>query len=169
MFTSSIMQSMRPKFFLSPFFVMLLISLISYSLPSMAEEASAHRLSIAVNNVNTELGGSLYIGVCDSVKSCKPNAEPQALVAILKAPPVSESFNFSFPNIPSGDYAVIVFHDSNDNGKIDTKGVKILEGFAGSGEFKLNPSFRKLKFSLVEDKNVDLNIKYPKKLIASSD
>ena len=162
MFTSSIMQSMRPKFFLSPFFVMLLISLISYSLPSMAEEASAHRLSIAVNNVNTELGGSLYIGVCDSVKSCKPNAEPQALVAILKAPPVSESFNFSFPNIPSGDYAVIV-------GKIDTKGVKILEGFAGSGEFKLNPSFRKLKFSLVEDKNVDLNIKYPKKLIASSD
>lgn len=60
---------------------------------------------------------------------------------------------FVFPALPAGDYAVVVFHDVNDNGVIDHNILGIsTEALGFSGAFKLSlvsgfPSFERLRFT----------------------
>lgn len=59
----------------------------------------------------------------------------------------------AFPALAPGDYAVVVFHDSNDNGEIDHNLIDIPKEQLGfSGAFKLSissglPTFDRLKFA----------------------
>jgi uncharacterized protein (DUF2141 family) len=59
----------------------------------------------------------------------------------------------AFPSLPAGDYAVVVFHDANDNGVIDHNILGIPSEHLGfSNAFKLSltsglPSFDKLRFA----------------------
>jgi uncharacterized protein (DUF2141 family) len=59
----------------------------------------------------------------------------------------------TFPAMPPGDYAVVVFHDTNDNGEIDHNLIGIpMERLGFSNAFKLSlasglPTFDKLKFT----------------------
>jgi uncharacterized protein (DUF2141 family) len=59
----------------------------------------------------------------------------------------------AFTNLPAGDYAVVVFHDANDNGVIDHNLFGIpKEALGFSNTFKMSmasglPAFEKLRFS----------------------
>jgi uncharacterized protein (DUF2141 family) len=59
----------------------------------------------------------------------------------------------AFPSLPAGDYAVVVFHDANDNGVIDHNilGIPTEQlGFSNVFELSLTsglPSFDKLRFA----------------------
>jgi uncharacterized protein (DUF2141 family) len=61
--------------------------------------------------------------------------------------------SFAFPALPVGDYAVVVFHDSNDNGEIDHNLIGMPKEQLGfSNAFKLSlssglPTFDKLRFA----------------------
>ena len=64
---------------------------------------------------------------------------------------------FQFPDLPLGDYALVVFHDENDNGKIDhnflglpAEPLGFSNGFS-PGLFAGMPSFEKLKFAFRAD------------------
>lgn len=58
-----------------------------------------------------------------------------------------------FPAMPAGDYAVVVFHDDNNNHEIDHNWIGLpSEGLGFSNGFKLGltsglPTFEKLRFS----------------------
>ena len=60
--------------------------------------------------------------------------------------------SLAFPALPAGDYAVVVFHDSNDNGEIDHNLIGMPKEQLGfSNAFKLSltsglPTFDKLRF-----------------------
>ena len=59
---------------------------------------------------------------------------------------------FRFTHLPAGTYAVMVFHDENDNGKIDhgLLGPSEPLGFSGGftlGLFSGRPDFERLKFA----------------------
>jgi uncharacterized protein (DUF2141 family) len=58
----------------------------------------------------------------------------------------------TFPPLPAGTYALVVFHDRNDNGHIDHGWMGPSEPLGFSGGFKLTllsgrPTFEELKFS----------------------
>jgi uncharacterized protein (DUF2141 family) len=64
---------------------------------------------------------------------------------------------FQFADLPLGDYALVVFHDENDNGKIDhnflglpAEPLGFSNGFS-PGLFAGMPSFEKLKFAFRAD------------------
>lgn len=67
--------------------------------------------------------------------------------------PIENGFaEFRFPQLPAGSYAVAVFHDENDNGKIDHGLLGPSEPLGFSGGFCLSlfsgrPNFERLKFS----------------------
>ncbi len=68
-----------------------------------------------------------------------------------------------FENIPTGEYAIICFHDANNNSKMDFEPNGMpLEDYGASNN-KLSrfgpPQFEEAKF-LVEDKNVSFDIKF---------
>lgn len=58
---------------------------------------------------------------------------------------------FAFPPLPAGSYALVVFHDQNDNMKIDHGFTGPSEPLGFSGDFKISlfsgrPTFDELKF-----------------------
>lgn len=61
--------------------------------------------------------------------------------------------SLTFPALPPGDYAIVVFHDANDNGIIDHNFIGIPNEKLGfSNAFKLSltsglPTFEKLRFT----------------------
>lgn len=67
--------------------------------------------------------------------------------------PIENGFAaFRFSQLPAGSYAVVVFHDENDNGKIDHGLLGPSEPLGFSGDFALSlfsgrPNFERLKFS----------------------
>lgn len=69
----------------------------------------------------------------------------------------------TFTNVPAGDYAVAVFHDENDNGKMDTNAMGIpTEKFGCSNDakgFMGPPNWKNAKFVLSdEDKSIIINL-----------
>ena len=67
---------------------------------------------------------------------------------------ISNTSEFTFKNVPKGVYAVVVLHDENNNGKIDTKFMLPLPsegvGFSNFDDFGLSnkPNFKKASFNL---------------------
>lgn len=71
--------------------------------------------------------------------------------------PQAGQARFQFADLPLGDYALVVFHDENDNGKIDhnflglpAEPLGFSNGFS-PGLFTGMPSFEKLKFAFRAD------------------
>ena len=69
----------------------------------------------------------------------------------------------TFKNVPKGVYAVSVFHDKNDNGKMDTNSLGIpIENFGCSNDakgFMGPPKWKNAKFVLSDkDKNIIINL-----------
>ena len=69
-----------------------------------------------------------------------------------------------FENLPNGTYAIAVVHDENDNKKMDTNFFGIpKEGYGVSNNKypKMSePSFDDAKFTLKEDKEISIKMKY---------
>ncbi len=69
-----------------------------------------------------------------------------------------------FRNLPRGRYAVSVFHDENDNRKIDKGLVMPTEGVGLSNYPSINlfhlPDFKKASFPLDYDKTVRIHVIY---------
>ena len=69
-----------------------------------------------------------------------------------------------FKDLPEGRYAVSVFHDENDNGKIDKGLIMPKEGVGLSNYKTINffnlPNFKKASFLLKQDKEINVNIIY---------
>ena len=67
-----------------------------------------------------------------------------------------------FKNIPSGTYAVSVFHDRNDNGKIDTNFIGVpKEDYGCSNDangFMGPPKWKNAKFTLNKDIEISINL-----------
>ena len=69
-----------------------------------------------------------------------------------------------FENVPPGTYAISVFHDANENGKLDSNFAGIpKEGFGFSnnamGMFG-PPSFEEAKFAFEGEKKIEIMLKY---------
>jgi uncharacterized protein (DUF2141 family) len=72
---------------------------------------------------------------------------------------------YTFKNIPLGDYAIAIFHDTNSNGKLDKNIFGIpKEGYAFSknvfGALGSSPSFKDASFRLEGNKKLKIKIVY---------
>jgi uncharacterized protein (DUF2141 family) len=70
----------------------------------------------------------------------------------------------TFKDLSAGNYAVVVYHDENSNGELDTNFLGIpKEGIGVSNNVmpKMSkPKFEAAKFALSADKSISINIKY---------
>jgi len=74
------------------------------------------------------------------------------------------TIQYTFSGIPNGDYAIAVFHDSNNNGKLDKNFLGIpVEGYGFSKnviEIFRPPDFNKAKFKLDDAYTAKIKIRY---------
>lgn len=96
--------------------------------------------------------GSVRIAVVDGAAGWDGKAEP---VAAQQLSPVDgEILPVRFPDLAAGAYAVMVFHDENDNGRLDTNLVGMpVEGYGFSNNPRVmrKPTFDEARFDFGED------------------
>ena len=86
------------------------------SLFTLALSASAQTLSVRVNNIES-VEGNLRVAIYDNADGFR--SVPDAL-AKIETPVTGISQVIRFPGIPSGTYAVAVFHDKDKDGELST-------------------------------------------------
>lgn len=115
-------------------------------------------LVVVVKNVK-EAKGRIAIALFNSEKDFTTKAM-QGKTTVAKAGEVQ----ITFENITSGDYAISVMHDANENDELDSNAIGIpKEGFGFSNDAMGMfgpPSFEKAKFNLSGDNKVTITLKY---------
>lgn len=75
---------------------------------------SAAELVVKVATVE-QATGKMMISIYDSESNFRETVAADTSRAAIKG-----EMKFSFPDLATGDYAIMVFHDLNDNGKLDS-------------------------------------------------
>lgn len=130
-------------------FAITLAATVFYSaaLPTLAQALGSADLNIEASGFNDESGHAI-------AKLFFPGQNVRQRGHLeIKADIQGGKASLAFLALPPGDYAVVVFHDANDNGIIDHNLIGIPNEELGfSNAFKLSlssglPTFNKLKFA----------------------
>ncbi|AYZ72564.1 DUF2141 domain-containing protein [Stenotrophomonas maltophilia] len=127
---------------------MIRTALLSIALTALALAGSAHAadLAVTVHDVRVQTG-TLRVALVDSA-AWDGKARP---VQAQQAAPSGDSAHFTFKGVPAGSYAVLLTHDENDNGKLDTNLVGMpVEGYG----FSNNPQV--MRKSTFDEARVDV-------------
>lgn len=111
--------------------------------------SSLHAADLAVTVADIRVSqGTLKVSVSDSVQSW--DGEMKSVDgATAKAQTPTQTFHFN--GLPPGQYAVMVMHDENENGKLDTNFIGMpTEGYGFSNDPKVlrKPTFEEARFEL---------------------
>ncbi len=119
---------------------------------------SQNTLSIKVNNVGST-NGSVKVAVYDSDEAFL------SFDHVLKANSVAAhkgSVVLHIPNLPPGEYALAVFHDENDNGKLDTNWLGIPKEKVAFSNAKMKtfgpPKYRECTFKMSSDYEIHIDL-----------
>ncbi|MDF0714583.1 DUF2141 domain-containing protein [Muricauda sp. 334s03] len=119
---------------------------------------SQNTLSIQVNNVQST-NGKVNVAVYDSDESFL------SFDHVLKTDSVAAnegSVVLSIPDLPAGEYALAVFHDENDNGKLDTNWLGIPKEKVAFSKGKMKtfgpPKFRECTFTMSTDHEIHIDL-----------
>ncbi|MDB5411327.1 MAG: uncharacterized protein JWL84_6239 [Rhodospirillales bacterium] len=143
------------------------------SLALISAPASALDLKVVITGVRSS-EGSVLIGLYDSEEHFRTAIENSAKVGLLndRARLVGVSMraivgmqSAVFTNLQPGTYVVIVFHDEDDNGKLDTNFFGVPTegyGFSNNAEgFLAPPSFKDAAVTLDQaDRTIEINLDY---------
>lgn len=115
----------------------------------------AHELTLNVHNFKS-IKGNLLVAVYDKEEHYNSNNN---WVAVKKVKVEGPTMSLDFVALPSGNYAVKLFQDENENNQIDTGANGIPTepyGFSNNGGSYGPPSFNEAK--VVVDKSTELEI-----------
>ena len=133
-----------------------MIKLLMYLL--IAGSCNKSDLKLVIKGID-DLKGSMYIAVFDNEESF-PDFGKQLVEKVL--PVDSKTLNYTFKDLPDSDYAVAIFHDKNNNGKLDKNAFGIpLEpyGFSQNARARFSaPPFNDAKIVLDGNQSIEITI-----------
>ncbi|MGH8062763.1 MAG: DUF2141 domain-containing protein [Pseudoxanthomonas sp.] len=113
--------------------------------PVFAAELTVHLHGIRAQS------GLVKVAVVDSQEAWDGKAAP---VQSDGAPPHGEDASFTFKGLKPGNYAVLITHDENGNGKLDTNVMGMpLEGygFSNNPQVMRKPTWDEARFEIGKD------------------
>ena len=135
---------------------LLLIIIVLISI-SVEEVKSQHKLVVTVEGVK-DMEGSILISLSNTPDTFMKQGFKGQIVKVK-----DKKMVIHFDDIPSGIYAVSLFHDKNDNRKLDTGlwGIpKEKYGFSNNAKGKMGPpSYDACTFKIEKDTNITINLK----------
>jgi len=130
------------------------------SLTLLVSSMMAMDISVEVTDIEKR-GGQLYVGLYDKKEGFRDISKTYKKSIVNLD---SSSIKIVFKNIPKGIYAISVFHDENENGKLDKNFFGIpTEGYGFSNNIRpilRGASFEESKFELDSDRNITIKIGY---------
>ena len=134
--------------------VLLLLALFIGSLLN-AQTATTHELEVTIPNVTNDNGEVLFALYKEENFMREPTFSQKSDIKDGKA-------MVKFKDLPEGDYALVVMHDENSNGRMDfeTNGMP-KESYATSGESKFMgpPMWSDTKFKL-DDSTKKISLRF---------
>ncbi|WP_179006183.1 DUF2141 domain-containing protein [Winogradskyella forsetii] len=132
--------------------IICLISFLSFQTQAQETFTMTVKVEEADNN-----DGHIFVALYDSESGFL--SQPfKASKSTIK----NKACTISFENIPAGTYAVSIFHDENDNGKLDTAMFGIpKEDYGcsnGATGFMGPPEWDDAKFELKENKSITISL-----------
>jgi uncharacterized protein (DUF2141 family) len=137
--------------------IAVLITTVMLLTPIFAQ-AQLAKLTVTVNGLNPTTG-SVEVSVFNAEETFMQSPFLQQSQAVDE----NEQLEFEFAGLLDGDYAIVVVHDENDNGLLDTGFLGFGgESFAYSNDatsFLGRPSFESAKVSVGEtDLTIEINL-----------
>ncbi|HEY1035755.1 MAG TPA: DUF2141 domain-containing protein [Pseudoxanthomonas sp.] len=121
--------------------------------------AQAAKLTVVLQDVRTQTG-LIKVALVDSQAGWDGKAAP---VQATGAPPSGEQATFVFKDLKPGAYAVLITHDENGNGQLDTNMMGMpVEGYGFSNNPRVmrKPTWDEARFELVgEATHIDVALR----------
>jgi uncharacterized protein (DUF2141 family) len=140
----------------------ILITIAFVLLTSISMKNETFSLTVEVSDLKNSKGNvqfTLY-----NKTGTIPDEDFKKYYKMLKAGITKNASSVTFNNIPQGKYAVNIFHDENNNGKIEKGFIFPTEGIGFSNfqiiGFSNRPNFEKASFNLNKNMNVKVKIVY---------
>ncbi|MCL1934437.1 MAG: DUF2141 domain-containing protein [Candidatus Azobacteroides sp.] len=116
-----------------------------------------NKLTVVVDGIEKS-NGKVLVAVYDSINFLK-----QPLYSgLAKVEPGREEVTIVIDNVASGKYAVSLFHDENDNNRLDTGSYDIpVEKYGFSNNARVNmgpPTFQDCMFNVEEDTEINITL-----------
>ena len=131
----------------------LLVALLSvFSMSALATE-----LTLKVNNIS-KAEGHLMVALFDS----KDGYDNDKTMSSYKRKVANKNEVFIFKDLPDGEYAIKIYHDENDNGKLDTNMFGIPKegyGFSNNGGRFGPADYEDAKFDIKGETTIEINIR----------
>lgn len=130
-------------------------------LPGILLSAGVHagELVVKVQDVSVQKG-RLMMAVFDSADAWNGKAKAIAQQALTAS---AASVEFSFPDLPSGTYAISVMHDENGNGSLDSNFLGMpVEGYGFSNDPRVmrKATFEEAAFAVgAEGARIELHLR----------
>lgn len=121
--------------------------------------AAGNTLDITVTGVRDDQG-MIRAGIYNSPETFPKEGKAMARAS---APAKAGSVKLAFVDLPPGKYAVILYHDENNDGQMDKRfGMIPIEGYGLSNNFKASgkPSFDQCAFDIPETKSQKIDLRY---------
>lgn len=126
--------------------------ILSFAMSSKAQ----NKLTIEVNGFNNDKG-QLILGICDKEVQFLKEFTYKKIEKITNGKVL-----VVFDNIPSGEYAVSLFHDENNNNNLDTNeyGMPIEKfGFSNNAKGKFGPpKYNDAKISINQNTEIKISL-----------
>ncbi|WP_163995667.1 DUF2141 domain-containing protein [Pyxidicoccus caerfyrddinensis] len=116
----------------------------------LAANAHAATLTLDIQGLSKK-SGHVLIAVHTNAASFNDKGKP---VAVRSVEVTDSKLTVTIPDLAPGDYAVSLFHDANDNNKLDTNIIGIPKegyGFSNNVGARGKPRFDEAKFTLGAD------------------
>lgn len=122
---------------------------LNFSNPTFTQPESVGTIQVEIQNIQTAEGSiriAIYRGEENFLEDGKAVVTKAALVE------KAGTLTVSFPNLPYGEYSVAIYHDLNNNNKLNTNLVGIPSepyGFSNDARSKWGPpKYKDARFSL---------------------
>ena len=118
-----------------------------------------NKLTVVVDGIEKPTG-KIFVAVYDSI-----NFRKQPLYyGMVKVEQGQEEVTIVIENIAAGKYAVSLYHDENDNNKLDTGsyGIPVEKyGFSNNAKGKMGPpDFQDCMFTVEEDSEINITLQH---------
>lgn len=127
--------------------------------PLLALSAAAAELRLEITDLRTT-EGTVMVKVCDSAECWDADGKPAAAARLT---PEGSTLRHVFSDLAPGDYGILVLHDENDNGRMDTNFIGIPKegyGFSNNPSVMRKATFDEARFALpAEGTSVSLRLR----------
>ncbi|MEM8525544.1 MAG: DUF2141 domain-containing protein [Bacteroidota bacterium] len=135
----------------------LLLILACWLFPTSSTPTSNHSLKVKVTNLQSKKG-TIRVGLCND----RTQWLSKSFAAQNFKVEGQNNCTLVFENIPSGTYAISIYHDENDNSELDLGLLKLPKepyGFSNNPSTMFGPpSFEEASFQV--DNNLTITIKF---------